>query len=124
VSDSKLPRTFIVDDEHVIATTLAVILQNSGFSTKAFTDPLEALASCKIDPPDLVISDVMMPGMTGIELAIQIKALCPDCKVLLFSGQSQTADLLSSARDQGHDFVLLTKPVHPADLLLGIRNLR
>jgi CheY-like chemotaxis protein len=65
VSDSKIPRTFIVDDEHVIATTLAVILQNDGFSTKAFTDPLEDLTSAESDPPDLVISDVMMPGITG-----------------------------------------------------------
>lgn len=61
-----------------------------------------------------------MPDMTGTDLAIEIKRLCPSCKILLFSGQSATADLLEKARQQGYDFTLLTKPVHPADLLREI----
>ena len=63
-----------------------------------------------------------MPGMTGVELAIHFRKLHPECKVLLFSGQAATADLLAKAREQGHDFELLTKPVHPVDLLAKLRR--
>jgi CheY-like chemotaxis protein len=83
--------------------------------------PLEALQAAHDKAPDLLISDVVMPVMSGIELAVQVRALCPDCKVLLFSGQAVTANLLDKARAEGHDFELLLKPVHPSDLLAKIR---
>jgi CheY-like chemotaxis protein len=63
-----------------------------------------------------------MPELSGIELAIQPKAICTACKILLFSGQAQTADLLKAARELGHDFALLTKPIHPKDLLYQIQK--
>ena len=53
--------------------------------------------------PDLVISDVIMPDMNGIDAAIQIRGFLPSCKILLFSGQAATADLLENARQRGHD---------------------
>jgi DNA-binding NarL/FixJ family response regulator len=55
--------------------------------------------------------------MNGIELAISIKRIFPDCKILLFSGQAATSDLIVAARSAGHHFSLLNKPVHPKDLL-------
>lgn len=116
-------KVFVVDDESVIAATLAIILNQSGFQAESFTNPVQALEQARTARPDLVISDVMMPEMTGIELAITIKTECPECKILLFSGQASTADLLKAAREQGNEFHLLTKPVHPADLLESIRNL-
>ena len=48
--------------------------------------------------------------------------MLPDCKVLLFSGQAETCDLLKEARIRGYDFEILAKPVHPADLLARLRN--
>jgi len=118
------PRVFVVDDEDVIATTLAMILRlQGGFQARSFTNPLDALSVALKDAPDLLISDVVMPQMSGIELAIQVRQHCPDCKVLLFSGQASTASLLETAREQGYDFELLLKPVHPSDLLAKIRSL-
>jgi DNA-binding NtrC family response regulator len=113
-------RVFVVDDERVIATTLAAILQLNGFIADSFVRPADALDAARVNPPDLLISDVVMPDISGVELAIQIKAICPDCKVLLFSGQAATADLLLAAREQGHDFQLLSKPVHPTELLAQV----
>ena len=66
--------------------------------------------------------DVIMPDMNGIEAAIHIRKFLPSCKVLLFSGQAATADLLESARSQGHEFEILAKPVHPQDLLAKLRG--
>jgi CheY-like chemotaxis protein len=116
-------KVLVVDDESVISTTLAIILNQSGFKATPFTNPLEALMRAKADMPDLLISDVMMPEMTGVDLAVAIKDECPSCKILLFSGQAATADLLKVAREQGYEFHLLAKPVHPADLLQSIRTL-
>jgi CheY-like chemotaxis protein len=112
---------FVVDDEVVIAQTLAIILNQAGFQATAFDHPEKAIAACAELTPALLISDVMMPGMTGVELAIHFRKAQPECKVLLFSGQAATADLLEKARAEGHDFALLLKPVHPADLLAKLR---
>jgi DNA-binding NarL/FixJ family response regulator len=53
------------------------------------------------DAPSLLITDVNMPEMNGIELAIQFKLICPLCKVLLFSGHLATEDLIQIARAEG-----------------------
>ncbi|RXH53971.1 response regulator [Granulicella sibirica] len=122
MADQTLKRIFVVDDERVIAETLATILEKSGFSAQCFFNPLEALYAARSDAPDLLISDVMMPQLSGVELAVQMKTMWPLCQILLFSGQAATADLLQTAREQGHDFHLLTKPVHPSDLLKEIQR--
>jgi CheY-like chemotaxis protein len=100
--------------------TLAAILQMHGFSATFFTSPLEALAAARAKSPDLLISDVEMPDLSGIELAIKMKAQYPKCKILLFSGRPSTLDLLESARAQGHNFDLLLKPVFPPEFLSEI----
>jgi len=120
----KLHRVFVVDDEDVIASTLAMILRfQGGFHARSFNSPTEALDAARSDPPDLLISDVVMPALSGIELAVKIRALCPECKVLLFSGQASTANMLESARLNGYNFELLSKPIHPGDLLARIQHL-
>lgn len=121
---SKPISVFVVDDEHVIASTLAMILTNSGFNAVSFSNPLAALESARILVPELLITDVMMPEISGIELAIRFRALHPKCKILLFSGHAATGDLLDVAKLAGHqDFHILTKPVHPTELLAAIRKL-
>ena len=114
-------RIFVVDDEKIIADSLSAILNKSGFDASAFYDAETALSACEIANPDCVISDVVMPGMNGIDFAVQIKERFPACTILLFSGQAVTSDLLATARSRGHDFELLSKPVHPKDLLARLR---
>ena len=123
VSSKPVPRIFVVDDEPVIASTLAAILKQHGYSATFFTSPREALAAARSKAPDLLISDVAMPGLSGVDLAIQMKAQYPECKILLFSGQADTQDLLEDARSQGHDFQLLEKPVHPSTMLSEVAAL-
>jgi len=116
------PIVFVVDDEPVIASTLAALLRMSGFVATSFTDPRKALASALVHAPDLVISDVVMPLLSGIDLALQIKAVCPACKVILFSGQARTVNFLHDAERLGEHFHILPKPLHPTDLLQAIRD--
>lgn len=113
---------YVVDDEKVIAETLAQILNHAGFIAFAFEDARQALAAAESgSPPNLLISDVMMPDLSGIELAIQFQQICPRCRILLLSGQAVTASLLELARSHGYDFELLPKPIHPRDLLARLR---
>jgi CheY-like chemotaxis protein len=114
------PVVLIVDDEKVIADTLSMILSRSGFSTITAYDGITALELAREVSPDLLISDVVMPGMTGVDLAITVTQTIPGCKVLLFSGQAATVDLLEKARHAGYNFTALSKPVHPTDLLRRI----
>jgi CheY-like chemotaxis protein len=113
-------RVLVVDDEQCIADTLAAILQNSGYQATAVYDAQSAMEACRVHAPELVISDVVMPGTGGVELAIFLRKTYPDCRILLFSGQAATADILERARRQGYKFDLLAKPVHPKDLLARI----
>jgi CheY-like chemotaxis protein len=113
-------RVLVVDDERIIADTLATIFRNAGYEAVPAYDGASALSQCASFPPDLVITDVVMPGMNGIEMAIQVKQRYPACKILMFSGQASTANLLEEARQRGYDFELLAKPVHPAELLARV----
>ncbi|HUO60634.1 MAG TPA: response regulator [Candidatus Acidoferrales bacterium] len=116
------PRVLVVDDERVIADTLAIILNQHGFDATAVYTGTGAVERARSEQPDLIISDVIMPDMNGIEAAINIRSFLPTCKILLFSGQASTADLLERARAQGHQFEILAKPVHPQDLLAKLRE--
>jgi CheY-like chemotaxis protein len=118
----KKPRVLVVDDEQVIADTLAKILDLNGYDASAVYTGTAAVESARALQPDLIISDVIMPDMNGIEAAISIRGFLPHCKILLFSGQAATADLLENARSQGHEFEILAKPVHPSDLLAKLRG--
>jgi CheY-like chemotaxis protein len=115
-------KVLVVDDERVIADTLAIILNQNGFDASAVYTGTAAVERARRVKPDLIISDVIMPDVNGIEAAIAIRKILPGCKILLFSGQAATADLLESARSQGHEFEILAKPVHPQDLLAKLRG--
>ena len=111
------PVVLVVDDESVIADTLAEILTRSGYTGVAEYDGDSALETALLMPPEMLITDVVLPGLSGIELAIKVRRIFPECRIILFSGQASTADLLTAARQDGHHFTLLNKPLHPQDLL-------
>ncbi len=115
-------KVLVADDEQVIANTLAIILNQAGFEARAVYSGEDAIAALDTFQPDMLITDVIMTGMTGIEAAIATRQKMPHCKILLFSGQAATADLLEKARHEGHEFEILAKPVHPTDLLAKLRG--
>src|SRR5437868_10605605 len=93
VASQLKPKVLVADDEQVIANTLAIILNQSGFEARAVYSGEGAVELLDSFKPDMLISDVIMTGMTGIEAAITTRARLPQCKILLFSGQAATADL-------------------------------
>ena len=110
-------RVLIADDERIIADTLAQILVLSGYRASAVYTGEQAVAIAAQSSPDVLISDVVMGGMNGIEAAIAIRRICPQCHVILFSGQATTMNLLARANSDGNQFEILAKPVHPASIL-------
>ncbi len=115
------PKVFVVDDDRVIADTLAIILRQTGYDAYPFYEAKPALETGRFVVPDLLLTDVVMPDLDGIELACRMTDRCPACKVLLFSGHATTASLLEDERAAGRSFEVLHKPLHPNDLLAKIR---
>jgi CheY-like chemotaxis protein len=113
----------VVDDEPALAETLAMILTRAGYDASAVFSGEAALEFLKNNRAALVVSDVMMPGISGLDVAIQIRQLYPDCGVLLFSGNADTQSLLESAQHEGHAFEVLAKPISPQYLLERIAML-
>jgi len=113
----------VVDDEQRIADTLTLILRSQGYNVQVAYDGASGLEIYRTMVPDLVISDVVMPRMNGVDMAIAIRKEFPNARILLFSGQAVSADMLDEARGRGYDFELLAKPVHPNELLKKVNEL-
>jgi len=120
---SKGARILVVDDEPLLADTLAVIFQQAGYAASAVYNGEEALAFFAAHPPAIVVTDVIMPGIDGITLAKTIHRTYPACRVLLFSGNADTQALLETAREEGHAFDVLAKPVPPPQMLAKVASL-
>ncbi len=115
-------KVLIADDERVIADTLAAILNHGGFEARAAYSSAQALEMARVFRPDLLISDVIMDQMSGIEAAVRIKAMLPGIRVFLLSGQTATPELLEKENAGGYGFEVLIKPVHPRDLISRLRE--
>lgn len=116
-------RVLVVDDEPLIAETVAAILNANGFEAQHTYSGEEALAAARSFRPDIVLSDVLMPKMTGVELGIRLRQELPSARVLLFSGQAATSELMRKAQADGYTFELFPKPIHPKELLAKLRGL-
>lgn len=116
------PTILVVDDERLIAETTGEILKRAGFHALTAFDGNTALGLALQFQPDLVLTDIVMPKMNGVDLAIAIRKSLPKTEILLLSGQAGISDLLENGRDQGYSFELIGKPVHPETILEWIRK--
>lgn len=107
----------IVDDERVIADTLSMIFSRSGFEVSTAYSGEEAVKLAGTVKPHVLISDVMMKGITGVQAAMKILDQRSDTRVFLFSGQAATCHFVKEAESRGFRFSVLAKPLHPTVLL-------
>jgi CheY-like chemotaxis protein len=110
-------KILVVDDEVAVAETLALILRSCHYDVRPAFSAEQAIEILAEWQPDLVITDVMLPQMNGIELGGVVKANYPSCQVLLVSGHPGTTELLEIALQKGNRFEILAKPLHPAVIL-------
>jgi DNA-binding response OmpR family regulator len=114
------PMVLVIDDEPAVADTLVEILNNSGYAAIATYDGEDALETALLMPPELVIADVGLPGLSGIEVATVLRTKLPECKVLLLSGQRGTSGLSEPVKMDGNGFAVIDKPIRPTDLLAQV----
>lgn len=117
-------RILVVDDEKGVADSVRAILKMNGYESVAMYTAKEALDVMPSFQPHLVISDVVMPNMNGIELLSQLRALYPHTSVMLVSGNAATEQLVAEAGEGLKSTKILAKPFSPRELLRLIAELR
>ncbi len=115
-------KILIVDDERTIADTLAMIFRSVGYEAFTAYNGLLGLEAARELQPKLVLSDVMMPVLDGVSMAMEIRRTLPEITVLLFSGQASTLDLLQQAEQSGMHFEILTKPIPPQEIIRKVAS--
>ena len=111
------PTVLLVEDDPVILRLLEVNFDLEGFSVLLAQDGVEGVAVAQAKRPDVIVTDIMMPKMTGIELVQALKAdpATAGIPVLLLSAKAQTSDLKAGMDAGADDYV--TKPFEPLDLI-------
>ncbi|GAB4562432.1 MAG: sigma-54 dependent transcriptional regulator [Geothermobacteraceae bacterium] len=110
----------VVDDEASIRESLQGILQDEGYNPVFAEDGEQALAFLNSELPDLVLLDIWMPGMDGLEVLERIKALYPDLTVIMMSGHGTIETAVRATKMGAFDFI--EKPLSLEKMLLAIQN--
>jgi DNA-binding NtrC family response regulator len=119
-SEPYRPVILVVDGDPAIADSLADILKQNGYAAISAYDGLSALETAQLMPPEMLISEVILPGMNGVELAVALRRTFSDCKVILCSGHEHLRQQLAPPDCAGEHFVFLGKPVLAEDLLARV----
>ncbi len=111
------PTVLVVEDDPVILRLLEVNFELEGFGVLLAHDGVEGVELARADKPDIIVSDIMMPRMSGIELVEALKAdeATASIPIILLSAKAQTSDLKSGMDAGADDYV--TKPFEPLDLV-------
>lgn len=112
------PKVLVVDDDRVLADSLAQILNLHGFVSTALYSGEEAVEFVDGFRPDIVLSDIRMRQVDGIEAAKRIRELHPECRVILFTASS--VDLAARKKIEGLGFEFLQRPLHPEGVLKAL----
>ncbi len=115
-----MPRILVVDDEQANRVTLERILRREGWDVLQAPDGRQALDTLRAQGADVVITDLKMPGMSGLELLRAIKALSPDIEVLLMTAYGTVETAVDAMKEGAYDFV--TKPLRRMELVRTIRK--
>jgi DNA-binding NtrC family response regulator len=113
---SMAPVVLVVDDEEIIADTRSAILSGWGYTVVTAYSAETALEMARKEPPRYLVSDMQLSRMNGVDLAFAIRTLATDCRVVLFSGDTDSFHLIETVRNSTHDFTFLQKPIHPGHL--------
>jgi DNA-binding NtrC family response regulator len=102
--------------------TTAEVLKRAGFHAETAYGGRMALEIPEEFRPACLLADVLMSRMNGVELAIAVSRILPAARILLFSGQAGISEILLQGHEQGYEFELIAKPVHPLRLFARLKN--
>jgi DNA-binding response OmpR family regulator len=123
VSATNRQTILIVDDEPMVTELLSLVFRQDGFETRTAYSAESALDLLKSWSPELAIVDICLARMDGIDFALRLREACPACKLLLFSGRTDSDSLFGEAKRAGLEFASIEKPVQPEVLLAAARRL-
>ena len=117
------PKVLVVDDDPVIVRLLEVNFEMEGFQVISAVDGFDGVEKARAELPDIIVSDVMMPKLNGLELCVAIKAdqTTTSIPVVLLSAKAQVADIRAGLDAGADDYV--TKPFEPLDLIDRVNKL-
>ncbi len=113
-------RALVVDDEVALRRAVSAYLERDGFSVRTAGDGAEALALAREEPPDVVVLDVVMPGLDGIEVCRQLRTFS-DAYIIMLTARSEEIDTLVGLAAGADDY--MTKPFSPRVLVARVRTL-
>jgi two-component system alkaline phosphatase synthesis response regulator PhoP len=116
-----ISRILLVEDEASLALTLSDLLANEGYTVDCAPDGLKGLARALNDKYDLIILDVMLPGMNGLEVCRELRQQGKDVAILMLTARTQLADRVAGLKQGADDYQ--TKPFEPPELLARIEAL-
>ena len=110
-------RILVVEDEAVVLQTLQLILKQHGYEVRGARDGTEALTIAPVFNPNILLCDINLPDIDGIQISLEVKKSVPECRIVLLSGEITSTELLEEAERRGHRFEVLAKPTEPQQLL-------
>jgi two-component system response regulator MtrA len=113
------PRILVVDDDHALAEMIGIVLRAEGFEPQFSADGAEAVQMFQEIRPDLVLLDVMLPGMDGIEVCRRIRAES-GTPIIMLTARGDTTDVVAGLENGADDYVV--KPFNPKELIARIRT--
>ncbi|MBN1809634.1 MAG: sigma-54-dependent Fis family transcriptional regulator [Planctomycetes bacterium] len=111
-----MPRVMVVEDQRIMRDSIRQVLEEAGYKAPGYGRPEEALAAVTVERPDVIITDVRMPGMTGIELLKKVKEILPFVEVVVMTAYGTVKDAVSAMKEGAFDYLL--KPFEPEELVL------
>lgn len=116
-------RVLLAEDEPNIVESLTFLLERSGFEVAAETDGARALAAVQENPPDVLVLDVMLPGMDGLQILRSLREdpRCAHVPVLMLTAKGQREDRENALNTGANLFV--TKPFSNAELIAAVKQL-
>ncbi len=116
-----MPTITILEDEAALARLLADALTRSGYATTTYADGRQGLRACQQRPPDLLLADIMLPGLDGFAVVRELRRTLPGLPVLFLTARGAPADVVRGFEAGGNDY--LRKPFSLDELLLRVREL-
>ncbi len=114
------PRVLVVDDDPTVAEVVLGYLRRAGMQARHAADGPAALAAAEAEPPDLVVLDLMLPGLDGLEVCRRLRIRRPDLPVVMLTALGQESDRVAGLERGADDYV--TKPFSPRELVLRIES--
>ncbi len=116
----RMPRVLVVDDDPTVAEVVLGYLRRDGFEAAHAADGLSALAIAASAPPDIVVLDLMLPGIDGLEVCRRLRAERPDLPVVMLTARGEEDDRIAGLEVGADDYVV--KPFSPRELALRVRS--